>query len=69
MAMALGLAHYAVDTDEALPRALEIAEQIGIPEWLDVDVASKKGVFKMTPERNELSADINEALVVALYSK
>ena len=49
--------------------ALEIAEQIGIPEWLDVDVASKKGVFKMTPERNELSADINEALVVALYSK
>lgn len=49
--------------------ALEIAEQIGIPEWLDVDVASKKGVFKMTPERSELSADINEALVVALYSK
>lgn len=49
--------------------ALEIAEQIGIPEWLDVNVAGKKGVFKTAPERSELSADINEALVVALYSK
>ncbi len=49
--------------------ALEIAEQIGIPDWLDVDVSSKKGLFKATPERSELSADINEALVVALYSK
>lgn len=49
--------------------ALEIAEQIGIPEWLDVNVSSKKGVFKTAPERSELSADIDEALVVALYSK
>lgn len=49
--------------------ALEIAEQIGIPDWLDVDVAGKKGVFKMTPERRDLSADIDESLVVALYSK
>lgn len=49
--------------------ALEIAEQIGFPDWIDVEVASKKGVFKMTPERNELSADIDESLVVALYSK
>lgn len=49
--------------------ALEIAEQIGFPDWIDVEVAAKKGVFKMTPERNELSADIDESLVVALYSK
>lgn len=49
--------------------ALEIADQIGIPEWLQVDTAAKKGVFKTTPERSELSADINESLVVALYSK
>ena len=49
--------------------ALEIAEQIGIPDWLSVDSSSKKGVFKATPERNELSADIDESLVVALYSK
>jgi small subunit ribosomal protein S4 len=49
--------------------ALEIAEQIGIPDWLSVDAASKKGTFKMAPERSELSADIDESLVVALYSK
>jgi small subunit ribosomal protein S4 len=49
--------------------ALEIAEQIGIPDWLDVDVPGKKGVFKMVPERRDLSADIDESLVVALYSK
>ena len=49
--------------------ALEIAEQIGIPEWLEVDAGSKKGVFKVAPDRSELSADIDESLVVALYSK
>jgi small subunit ribosomal protein S4 len=49
--------------------ALEIAEQIGAPEWISVDVANKKGVFKAAPERSELSADIDESLVVALYSK
>ena len=49
--------------------ALEIAEQIGIPDWLSVDAGSKKGTFKMAPERSELSADIDESLVVALYSK
>jgi len=49
--------------------ALEIAEQIGLPEWLDVDSSTKKGTFKSAPERRELSADIDESLVVALYSK
>ena len=41
--------------------ALEIAEQIGIPDWLSVDSSAKKGVFKAVPERNELSADIDES--------
>jgi len=49
--------------------ALEIAEQIGQPDWLDVDSGNKKGTFKMAPARSELSADIDESLVVALYSK
>jgi small subunit ribosomal protein S4 len=49
--------------------ALEIAEQIGLPDWCKVEVAAKKGVFKAAPERSELSADIDESLVVALYSK
>jgi small subunit ribosomal protein S4 len=49
--------------------ALEAAEQRGIPEWLDVDVKAMKGVFKNAPDRSELPAEINESLVVALYSK
>jgi small subunit ribosomal protein S4 len=49
--------------------SLEAAEQRGIPEWLDVDAKAMKGVFKSAPDRSELPADINESLVVALYSK
>ena len=49
--------------------SLEVAGQRGIPEWLDVDVKAMKGTFKTVPERNELPAEINESLVVALYSK
>ncbi|MDH3377571.1 MAG: 30S ribosomal protein S4 [Gammaproteobacteria bacterium] len=49
--------------------ALEIAEQIGFAEWVDVDVKAAKGVFTAIPERGDLSSDINESLVVALYSK
>ncbi len=49
--------------------SLEAAEQRGIPEWLEVDAKAMKGVFKNAPERSELPAEINESLVVALYSK
>jgi len=49
--------------------ATEMAEQRSIPEWLDVDSSKLKGVFKSAPERSDLSAEINEHLVVELYSK
>jgi small subunit ribosomal protein S4 len=49
--------------------SLEAAEQRGIPEWLDVDAKAMKGTFKTVPERGDLPAEINESLVVALYSK
>jgi small subunit ribosomal protein S4 len=49
--------------------ALEAAGQRGIPEWLDVDMKAMKGTFKNVPERSDLPSDINESLVVALYSK
>ena len=49
--------------------ALEIAEQIGFVPWVDVDVKAVKGTYKAMPERAELPPDIDEALVVALYSK
>ncbi len=49
--------------------ALEVNDQIGFPNWVTVDTAAKKGVFKSAPERNDLPSDIDESLVVALYSK
>lgn len=49
--------------------AVAVAEQMGLPEWVDVNAGKLEGVFKSVPERVDLPPDINEALVVALYSK
>ncbi len=49
--------------------ALEIAGQVGFPEWVEVDEKKMSGVFKAVPERDEILPDINENLVVELYSK
>ena len=49
--------------------ALEIAKQVGFPEWMEVDEKKMSGVFKSVPERTDLLPDINENLVVELYSK
>jgi small subunit ribosomal protein S4 len=49
--------------------AMALAQQRGIPEWMDVDSKKMSGVFKRLPERNDLPAEINESLVVELYSK
>ena len=49
--------------------ALALAEQFGIPDWVELDSKQMRGVFKHAPERDELPADINESLVVELYSK
>ena len=49
--------------------ALELAEQREKPTWLEVDAAKMEGVFKRMPERTDLSSDINEHLIVELYSK
>ncbi len=49
--------------------ALTVAEQYGFPNWVDVSSAEMRGVFKSLPDRSELGSDINEQLVVELYSK
>jgi small subunit ribosomal protein S4 len=49
--------------------ALELAEQYGLPDWVDVNTKNMEGVFKSIPERSELPSEINEQLVVELYSK
>lgn len=49
--------------------ALELAQQRGFADWVDVDVKKMQGTFKAIPDRAELPAEINEQLVVELYSK
>lgn len=49
--------------------ALEVAGQREKPTWVEVDAAKMEGAFKRLPERSDLSADINEQLIVELYSK
>ncbi|MCK5889029.1 MAG: 30S ribosomal protein S4 [Methylococcales bacterium] len=49
--------------------ALSVTEQYGFPSWVDVNSKEMTGVFKSHPERAELGSDINEQLVVELYSK
>jgi small subunit ribosomal protein S4 len=49
--------------------ALAMAEQYGLVDWVSVDSKKMQGVFKSVPERGDLPSDINESLVIALYSK
>ena len=49
--------------------ALQLAEKIGFPSWVEVDVKKMAGTFKGAPDRSEFGQDINESLVVELYSK
>lgn len=49
--------------------ALELAKQIGFPAWVDVTVDKAEGVFKKSPDRDEFAADVNESLIVELYSR
>ena len=49
--------------------ALEIAAQVGFPDWVEVDEKVMTGQFKAVPDRDEILPDINENLVVELYSK
>ncbi len=49
--------------------ALELASQRSDIAWIDVDAKKLEGTFKAVPERSELSAEINEQLIVELYSK
>ncbi len=56
-------------TQLRIKHALELASQRTAIEWVEVDSAKMEGTFKSLPERSDLSADINEQLIVELYSK
>ncbi|ORU92350.1 MAG: 30S ribosomal protein S4 [Cycloclasticus sp. symbiont of Poecilosclerida sp. N] len=49
--------------------ALDFVEQRGVPEWIELDIKKMQGTFKAKPQRSDLPAEINEHLVVELYSK
>ena len=49
--------------------ALKIAATREDCDWLEVDDKNFKGVFKSVPDRTDLSTEINENLIVELYSK
>ena len=49
--------------------ALKLAESIGLPAWVQVDASKLEGTFKKVPDRDEFGAEINESLIVELYSR
>jgi small subunit ribosomal protein S4 len=49
--------------------AMALAAQRGEPEWIEVNAEKLEAIYKSAPERQELSSDINENLIVELYSK
>jgi small subunit ribosomal protein S4 len=52
-----------------IQNALEIAGQVGLPDWVNVDTKKMVGVLTSLPDREDILPDINENLVVELYSK
>ena len=49
--------------------ALQLATQVGMPAWVEVSIEKTEGVFKSVPDRDQFAADVNESLIVELYSR
>jgi small subunit ribosomal protein S4 len=49
--------------------ALKLAESVGLPAWVSVDATKMEGTFKKAPDRDEFGSEINESLIVELYSR
>lgn len=56
-------------TQQRIKDSLMVAEQYGFPSWVQINVNDMSGIFNAVPERVELGSEINEQLVVELYSK
>jgi len=52
-----------------IQNAIALAEQYGFADWIEVDTNALKGIFKRVPDREDLPSEINESLIVELYSK
>jgi small subunit ribosomal protein S4 len=49
--------------------SLKLAASIGMPDWVQVDATKMEGVFKKVPDRDQFGSEINESLIVELYSR
>jgi len=49
--------------------ALQLAQQVGMPAWVEVNIEKAEGTFKAVPDRDQFAADVNESLIVELYSR
>ena len=49
--------------------SLKLATSIGLPDWVTVDATKLEGVFKKLPDRDQFGAEVNESLIVELYSR
>lgn len=56
-------------SQQRIKEALVVAEQYGFPQWVEVNPKEMSGIFKSLPDRVDLGSEINEQLVVELYSK
>jgi small subunit ribosomal protein S4 len=59
------------DSKKILPivGSLEVIERRGVPAWLELNKSEFQGVVKQLPTREDIQLDINERLIVELYSK
>ncbi|HRG49616.1 MAG TPA: 30S ribosomal protein S4 [Pseudomonadales bacterium] len=49
--------------------SMNIAAQRGQSEWIELNAGKMEGQFKRVPDRSDLSSEINESLIIELYSK
>ncbi|MFA4913969.1 MAG: 30S ribosomal protein S4 [Alcaligenaceae bacterium] len=52
-----------------IKEALDLANGIGLPQWVEVDISKLTGTFKQAPDRADVARDVNESMVVELYSR
>ena len=57
-------------TQLRVQEALTVSQEMDlVPTWIEVDAKKASGLFKALPERSDLPSDINESLIIELYSK
>jgi len=52
-----------------IKESLDLATGQGLPQWVEVDTGKLTGTFKQAPDRADVARDINESMVVELYSR